>query len=451
MRSLRFLSVLALVAGALAPVAARAQAAAGELTLAAAMAQARQRGYEVAAADARVEAARQQERQAAARRLPVVRLQEIWMRTDSPAEAFALTLNQERFSFPDFVAGDPNRPRAVESATTRLEVEVPLYTGGELTARIRQAGLATEAAGALADRAADAAALAAAEAYLLVAQAEERVELLERSLATVRAHVALAGAHVEQGMLVRSELLRARVEAARLEDLLSEARGQAQVSRAALAYRLADPDAGGGRIAPLPAPAPLSRALDEWLAAARRRPDLEAARHGVAAMDLEARARGAAGRPRVGLVARGDLVDDSPFGDHGDSTTVLAQASWDLFAGGRHRAAAAAARAEAAAAHRQLEQAEHGVEVEVRQAWVAATSARERHATSLAAVAAARENERILEERFARGVVKTLDLLDATTARRETETRELVARAEADLAGLRLAVAAGEDPETAIP
>jgi hypothetical protein len=44
-----------------------------------------------------------------------------------------------------------------------------------------------------------------------------------------------------------------------------------------------------------------------------------------------------------------------------------------------------------------------------------------------------------------------LDLLDAATARREAETRELVARAEANTAVLRLALVAGRRPEEALP
>jgi outer membrane protein TolC len=64
---------------------------------------------------------------------------------------------------------------------------------------------------------------------------------------------------------------------------------------------------------------------------------------------------------------------------------------------------------------------------------------------------AAAEVQRITEERFRQGVVKMLDLLDADTARREAETRELVARAEAHQALLQLAVKAGRQPETALP
>lgn len=149
-------------------------------------------------------------------------------------------------------------------------------------------------------------------------------------------------------------------------------------------------------------------------------------------------------------MARYDRYDEMPFGGSGDSTAVVAQASIDLFAGGRHRAATAAARARAEAGAHDLARFEEGVRLEVRQAWEEAAAARDRRATALAALDAARESERITEERFRQGVAKTIDVLDAETARREAETRELVARADARLATLALAVKAGRDPESSM-
>lgn len=442
---------LPLFAGALLALAGLTPAAGDELTLGQAMERARSGAREVAAARARGEAADARLAQAKGHRLPTVRLQEIWMRTDSPADAFGLQLMQERFSFPAFVASDPNDPQAIENALTRLELSLPLYTGGELSGRIRQAMLAAESAGDTAVWVEDGAALAAAEAWIRLAQVREKVALLERSLETVAAHVELARAYVEQGMLVRSELLRAEVELARIEDLLSEARGQAKVAEASLSFRLAVDAPTSWELPPLADPVPLGEDLAGWLAGGEARRDLAAARRLLEAGELEEKVQRSALRPKVGLVARYDLNDDAPFGSNGDSTAVMAVGSIDLFAGGRHRTAAAAARAEAAAGRWEVEHFREGIRLEIRNAYEQAASARERHRTALAAQAAAGEAERIVGERFEKGVVKTIDLLDAATARREAETRELVARAEAQLASLRLAVAAGRRPESVLP
>jgi outer membrane protein TolC len=425
-------------------------AAAEPLTLVEAMRRAREQGRDVAAAGQRLEASSARAAQARGFRLPQVVLSESWISTDSPAEAFALVLNQERFSFADFVAGDPNHPERLETAITRLEIALPLYTGGELSGRIRQAGHMSDAARAELEWTGSNAALAAAEAYVMLAQAREYGGLLERARETVAAHVELARAYAEQGMLVTSEVLRAEVELARVEDLVAEAEGNGHVAEANLAFRMGEPLSGSYELATLPLPAPLGEEMESWLAGAAARGDLRAAKAKLAAGELEVKVARAALLPRVGVLARGDLVDDTLFGSNGDSAAIMANAAITLWHGGAHRDAVRAARHEAAAGREDVARFEQGVELSVRQAYEAADVARRRHATATKAVSAAREAERITEERFRSGVVKMIDLLDVTTALREAETRELVARAEATAALLRLAVAAGRAPESAL-
>ncbi|HNX51985.1 MAG TPA: TolC family protein, partial [Thermoanaerobaculaceae bacterium] len=136
------------------------------LSLRAALDQARHAAGEAVAARERAQAASQRARQAKGFRMPSVTLSEIFTRTDSPAEAFALKLNQERFSFPAFMTSDPNQPDALDTAITRIEATVPLFTGGELSGRIAQAELGAQAADGQARWAAELAALSAGEAYV---------------------------------------------------------------------------------------------------------------------------------------------------------------------------------------------------------------------------------------------------------------------------------------------
>ena len=445
MRGRLHLTVVLLVATAL------PAAAAERLTLREAMARARDHAQGAKAAADRAKAAGARLKQAEGFRLPSVSLQETWMRTDSPAEVFAMQLNQQRFSFAAFTAGDPNRPDFLNTAMSRVELSLPLYTGGELSGRVSQARLASAAAAETAGWAGDQAALAAAEAYVTLEQAREYVALLQRARDTVKAHVELARAYAEQGMIVRSEVLRAEVELSRVEDMVEEAQGRAQVAAANLAFRLGSDQGTDWELDPLPQPAPLAEGLGGWLGSAASRKDLAAARQGLQAGELEAAVRRAAFLPRVGLVGRGDWVDDKLFGGHGTSSSIMAVASLNIFAGGSDRAAVAAARWEAKAGGEDVARLAQGIQLEVRQAFQEAVTARQRQVTAVKALAAAREVERITEERFKTGVVKMIDLLDATTARREAETRELVARADATAATLRLAVQAGRPAESALP
>ncbi len=461
-----FKTILTTALGLAATAALAAPTPAGgppvRLPLADALRLARSEALEVDAAGSREQAADARLRQARAYRKPTVQLQEMFSRTDSPAEAFAFQLNQERFSFPAFTQADPNDPDPLSTFMTRLEVSVPVYTGGELSGRIEQARLAAEAARSQGRWTADGAAFAAAEAYIQLSQAREMAALLAVSRETVARHVELARAYVGQGMIVRSEVLRAEVELARIDELLTEARGNARVAEANLSFRLgADPGAAW-ELEPLPAgPAAetgdattqdTADGLDRagWLALADGRSDLEAARGMLAVGGLEEEIRLAARLPRVGVTVRHDLFDDRLLGGHGDSTSVLVMAGWEVWSGGRHRAAAAAAHAEAEAARSDVERMARGIRLEVEQAWEERQTALARRRTAASALAAAREGERILQERFRSGIARTLDVLDASTALREAETRELVARAQARLAAFRLALKAGKPPEAAL-
>ncbi len=421
-----------------------------KLSLEEAMSRARQQAHQVKAASARASAAGEKVRQAKGFRLPSVTLEESFISTNSPAEAFAFKLNQERFDFGSFMVTDPNDPKRLETGMTRLQIQLPIYTGGELSGRIRQAELAADAAAKTSSWAERQAALEAAEAYVMLAQAREYVGLLQKSRDTVKAHVDLARSYEEQGMLVRSEVMRAEVELSRVEDMLTKAEGDARTAAANLAFRMATDLRDEYTLAPLEMPSPPAEGLDAWLATSEQRPDLESARTMLAAGELEPGVLRAAYLPKVGLVARGDLFDDRPFGTHGDSTTFIAAARWNLWQGGAHRAAVAAARWQAEAGREDVQRFTEGVRLEVTQAYQETVTAQARHETAAKALQAAREAERITEERFKSGVVKMIDLIDATTARREAETRELVARADAVASTLRLAVKAGREPESVI-
>jgi len=426
------------------------QSSPSPLTLAGAMQKARESAREVTAAQARYGAAEARASQAKAMRLPSLNLTALFMRTNNPAEAFAMKLNQGTFSFPDFVASDPNDAAPINTGITRAEIALPLFTGGELSGRIDQAKLAVASASETSTWTADNAALAAAEAYVMVAQAEEHAALLHKSRDTVAAHVKFAGDFVTQGMLVRSELLRAEVELARMDDLVTEADGCVRIANANLAFRLGAAGGSSWALAPLPDPRPVATPLDGWLATAAERSDLGSARKLLAAGELEEKVKQAPFWPKIALVAKGELYGDKPFGSTGRSGSLTAVATWNVFQGGADRAAVIAAREDARAGREDVTRFAEGVRLEVRKAFEEAKTAEARHETAKKALEAAREGERITNDRFRAGVVKTLDLLDVTTARREAETRELVARADAHMAALRLAVKAGRRPESVL-
>ena len=151
----------------------------------------------------RAQAAAERERQAKAYRLPQLDLSEIYSYTDNPAEVFAFQLNQERFSFDDFVQSDPNQPDYLDTWSTHLELTLPLYTGGQLSARIGQAGASATAEEADWRWAQESTAWEVASAFIDLAKARDLAALLRTARETTVRHVELARSFAGQGMIRR--------------------------------------------------------------------------------------------------------------------------------------------------------------------------------------------------------------------------------------------------------
>lgn len=430
--------VLALAASA--PSAA----AADLLSLEQAVARALERSPRVAAVSGRVAAAEADADRARGGRFPTVDLSATYHGTDSPAEVFALQLNQERFDMDAFFSSDPTSPDWLDTFITGLEVRQPVYTGGELTARIRQAETMAEAADRSLAHERRRVAFDAATAFLDVVTARESAAVLERARATTAGHVALARAFAGQGMLLEAEVLQAEVHLAETDEAVIRARNGARLAEAALNLEMGEPLQRHWQLADLSPPDPPGGDLADLVARALTdREDLSGARLQVEVGRLEERVARSGFLPEVALVGRYDLYDDTIFGTHGGSGTVMAVARVNLFKGGSDEAALEAARQRTAVTAHDLRRFEDGIRLQVEQAYYDLETARARLATAGRAVEAARETLRVRERRFRQGLDRMIDLQDADTKLREAELRQVTARADAARAALRLRFATG--------
>lgn len=419
-------------------------AGAGELTLRQAVDTALHHNPAIQAAEQQARAAAARARQAKGYRLPSLDLMEMYDRTDNPAEVFAFELNQERFDMMSFFASDPNDPEPLTTWLSRLELVQPVYTGGKLGARIHQADSMARAAELEARRAVQKAAFDTATAYINLAKAREYLDLLKKARKTTASHVRLAEQYAKEGMLLNAEVLKAKVYLAKMDELVEQAENGADLAEAALNFQMGIDQGEHHELAPLPKPPAVSGSLDRWIRAALdRRRDLNAARRKRDAGRLEEKVARSGYLPQVAVVGRYDLYDDTFFGNHGDSSAIMAVAKINLFHGGSDKAAVAAARHQSRSFDSNIHRFEEGVRLEVRQAFHDLETARARLATARSVLDAAREELRVREQRFKQGLEKMIDLLDAETALREAEVRELTARYDVALSTWRLELASG--------
>jgi outer membrane protein len=369
-------------------------------------------------------------REAKGARLPVIEIKEIALRTDSPADAFGLQLMQERFSFPSFVQGDPNRPDPLDNFATEVTASMPLFAGGRISSGIGQASAMAQAAGMIERHTHEAVSLAIAGAYMDALLADRAVDLAAKARETTAKHVDQAQSFFDAGMIVESDLLQAQVQLSRMEEEVIRARNNATVARAGLnramgvdqgrSYELDDnlPDLAIDSLG-------LADAIGR---ASTLRSDLRASDARTRAASLAVSSARGELLPEIGLLAKYSMNDDRIFGSHGRSYTMMAVARMNIFDGGRSWTRMARSKQEEAAARASHTAYRAQIEFETRQAFHAVREASARRAVAQGAVSAAEKALLIIEDRFGQGIVKVTDLLDAETALNETRLRELQAR-----------------------
>jgi outer membrane protein TolC len=400
----------------------------------------------IKAAEARERAARQAYREIIGNRLPSVDIMEMVERTTNPAEVFAFQMNQERFSMADFgnPARDPNNPEPFNTTITRVEASLPVFTGGMLAGRTKQARLMLKAAGADRERARNEVTYKTAEAWLNVKRAGENLDLMRRSLETMQTHLQQARDYFAEGLIASPDVLRAEVYLAELQEWLVRSEQGESLAQAALNFAMGQPQTTIYQTAELPDLDSITAALTDWIRQAdQRRHDLLSARFKLKTAETESQVALSAFLPAVGVLGRYDLYDDKLFGRHGESWAVMGVAKWNIFHGGADFFKWQKTREEARSHQSDVSRFAEGVALEVRQTFGDLEAARLRFAAAAAALQSGRENLRVIDERYRQGVAKMTDLLDAQTALRELEVRELNARYDRYLSLFRLRLAAG--------
>lgn len=435
---LRFLLAL------LISIMAASSAAAAELTMDEAIATALENNLTVQSAAARAEAASARARQATGHRLPQLDLSEIFNYTNNPAEVFAFQLNQERFDFNDFVMTDPNTPDPLTTWITRLELTLPIYTAGELGTGIHQAEYMATAEELRWQHSRQQVVFDTVTAYANLAKAREHVALMTKARSTTARHVEMAESYAGQGVILQAEVLKARVYLSEMDEFLAQAENGARLAESALNFQMGTDQMIPRSLEPLP-PAPATPgSLDDWISAAvEERRDLEAARRELDAGRLEENKAKPWYLPEIAARAKYDLYDDKIFGSHGGSGSVMAFAKLNLYSGGTESAKREAARLNTTSYEFDIRRFEEGVRLEVQQAWYDLHTAQARLATASESLQSAQEALRVREQRFSQGLDKMIDLLDAETALREAQLRELVARYDVSLSTYRLLFVSG--------
>jgi outer membrane protein len=396
-----------------------------------------QQNPDLAASKARIQQAEAGFKQTEGARMPRVNLSLTASRSNDALNAFGLKLGQERISAADFAPALLNDPAAINNFNSRIEVQAPLYTGGQINARQDEARALVRAAQAGDEAARQQLTLHTLQAYQGIHLARTSIRVAEQSLKASTEMARVTDNLHQQGMAVKSDRLSARVnvEAAKLrvkEAQRYEADALDQL-KMLMGRPLQDEINIGDEVLPR---LPAGNAEDLRAQAINQHPGLKALRNRMDAAGAAVDAARGARKPQVSVMARQDW-NDRTLGFDASSYTVAGVLSWNAFDAGASHAAidrAQAMRMEQAA---NLRQSEDAIALQITASHRRALEADERVEVREAAVKDAEEAHRLTQIRYQNGVTTLVDWLSAQTQ---------LDKARADLAQARhdRSVARGE-------
>lgn len=382
-------------------------------------------------------------------------------RSNDPLNVFGMKLVQQNASFNDFGAADfmqnqnlaqkpdnLNKPGDYSNVNTRIQAEMPLYTGGQIDAYVRQAqGLLAAA------QAGDAAArqqlmFMVFQAYEGVNTAGAFVEVAEQGVKAAESFVKTAENLTNQGVLVKSELLTARVHLANVEVQRAQAQNQQAVALEQLKVLM-------GMALESPLSVMKGRGIAEPsvdVATAKQRalannPQLRALRMQTQSSGAGVDVARSAYLPTVGVVARQDWNDSSLALNH-SSYTIAGVMNWTLTDFGVTRASVDMARASQAELSAQLSQQEQSMAFKVSEAYKKMTEAKQRTQSLVVNVEQADEAQRLVRQRHEGGVATITEVLVSETQLLKAKADLISARHEVSTQSALVRLLMGELEET---
>ncbi len=372
--------------------------------------------------------------------LPRIDLEESFSRTNSPVMVFSNKLGQERFTQQDFALNSLNDPNPLSNWQTRLVLTQPLFNQGREYLGYKMSRVGEEVAGLAVSKSRQAVFFSVEKAFYQAILAEDALKVMEKAVETARANEALAEKRYEAGLALKSDVLAARVHKADAERRRLKAEGDAQVAMAALNRAMGiDQDRAWELLGPKTLPNPMESGLDYWLGLARKnRPEMRIVDRQVRLAELRKKAALFHYMPSLNLKGWYESNTEHLVNADGDSWTIMATASINLFNGLGDKATVSQATADVLRARERKRDVEAGIELEVRQAFYRLVTARKQLDVTLRSVAQAEEALRLLKKRYENGLALMVELLGADTSLREARLEVARARFNTRLAASEL-------------
>jgi outer membrane protein len=391
------------------------------------------------------DAARARLKQAQAAWFPRVDFHQDFTRGNNPVYVFGTKLTQRQFSAADFALNNLNTPTPLDNFQTRFDGQWKLFDSGQTLFQQRSAKKLVTATDFQTEQARQDLILEVVRHYYGVLVLRENLLAANEAVKTAEANSTRIEAMHKAGLIVDSDLLSAKVFLAQMKDRQIRAENELAFANMQLAREMGLPvDARTEPAGNLSEPEASLKTLQEWMhTALEQRPSLRAAQFEQEAMDQQRKAAKSEFGPKIALFGSSERDAMTLGGPSGTNWTAGARLEFNLFAGGAQKARVAEAAANASKANHDLEWFRSAVQLEVRKAYLDASSAAQRAIAAHEASEQATESLRIVQNRYETGLTTATELFRAQTARLEATTGYLSALHDWRVAQAQLERAAG--------
>lgn len=341
--------------------------------------------------------------------LPSISASYTGITTTNPLMAFGSKLNQEILTPSDFDPQLLNNPERIDNFATKLEIRQPLINMDGFFQR-KAARSKYEAAQYKAERTRDYLELQVEEKYMQLQLAYKMVEVMERSGAASEENLRIAKNSFDQGLLQRSDLLAAEVQAMEMENRLRYAQSNVKNISGQLSVLMNDKEDVVFHPADKLEPAGEVVAMDSI---SSERADIRAMRAATRAYEQQYRSDKMSFLPRLNAFGSYELYDNEFLQADANGYLVGAQLSWDLFDGNKRIAKTGKSKAAYERSNLEYEQYLAESRLELEKAYRMLNDAGNELILSEKALNQYEESLRIRKNRFREGLERTNDLLFA--------------------------------------
>ena len=409
---------------------------------------------EMAASTARINQAEAALNKAESSRLPQITLSVTGSRSDNALNVFGMKLQQRQAEFNDFGLADftgdgsvqpdsLNNPDAQTDINTRLELLLPVWNGGKIGSFEDQAQTMIEAA-----RNGDTAVQQYLtyniyQAYEAVHAARSYIDVAKQAKETADSYVKTTQNLVDQGVVVRSEFLSAKVNQSMATVALTKAQAQEKIALSTLKMLMdVDQKTEIDVAERFDLQLPVNNDEELLTLALQDNPELDAKRKQAEASTYDIKAAKADYYPSFNMMLRKDWNSES-FGLENSSYTVAGVFSWKLTDFGVTEGAVNMAAAAAAQKKAEARSHENKVRLQLLTAWNKLQAAEQQVLSNLLAVQQADEARRLVLKRYNNGIATITELLAANTQLDKARAELVAARYEVNVQKATLLLATG--------